>query len=198
MNGRADRKQPRSVSAAFLDRDGTIIRDRGYLSDPAGVQLLAGAAEAIRFLNDRRVTVVVATNQSGIGRGCYGEAEFQAVQAEVKRQLGVSGARIDAVFHCPHTPEARCDCRKPGLGMYYLARDRLGVDLSRSLYAGDRCTDVEPALALGGIGLLVAGPRGAYDERAPSECVRSPDLLTGIAEVLELLSGHSKHTGEGA
>lgn len=173
------------VSAAFLDRDGTIIRDAGYLATARGVELLPGAAEAIRLLNGAGVPVVIVTNQSGIGRGFYTEAEFGAVQSELDRQLAGAGARVDAVFHCPHAPEQRCPCRKPGSGMYREAAARLGVDLERALYAGDRASDVEPAVLLGGVGLLVAGPDGTYDDRAPSSCVRAPDLFTGVHRILE-------------
>jgi len=194
---RSDQGRGPHLCAAFLDRDGTIVRDTGYLCDPADVRLLAGAAQAIRLLNDRHIHVVIVTNQSGIARGYYGPAEFETVQAEVERQLALEGARVDAVYHCPHAPQGGCGCRKPELGMYRRARKRLGVDLSRSLYVGDRAADVLPAFDLGGIGLLVAGADGAYDALAPSACVRAPDLLAGVRKIMASGdAGSSRNGGE--
>ncbi|HEX7239268.1 MAG TPA: HAD-IIIA family hydrolase, partial [Longimicrobiaceae bacterium] len=101
--------------AVFLDRDGTVIHDAHYLADPEGVRLLPGAAEAVARLNRAGVPVVLVTNQSGIGRGLFSEADFRAVQDRVEALLAAGGARIDAVYHCPHAPDADppCDCRKP-------------------------------------------------------------------------------------
>ena len=179
INGVASR-----FSVAFLDRDGTIISDPGYLADPDGVELLQGSAEAVRLLNSSDIPVIIVTNQSGIGRGLYGEPEFRAVQVEVERLLEQSGARIDAVYHCPHAPDEGCECRKPALGMYARAAEELGVDLSRALYVGDRRGDVLPAMVTGGTALLVAASNGRYDDSVPAECVRAPDLLTGVRAVL--------------
>lgn len=175
--------------AVFLDRDGTVIRDTGYLSDPMDVELVPGAAEAIRTLNDLGVPVVIVTNQSGIGRGCYDEAAFRSVQAETSRLLAERGAHTDAVFHCPHAPGEGCSCRKPGLGMYERAARELGVELSRCWYVGDRPSDVLPAAATGGTPLLVAGTGGGYDDPVPPGCARAPDLLTGIRRLLEASVG---------
>ena len=103
--------------AVFLDRDGTIIEDAGYLGDPARIRLLPGAAEAIGRLNQAGMPVVVVTNQSGIARGVLDEAAYQATRVELDRLLAGRGARLDAQYHCPHHPEITgpCDCRKPGL-----------------------------------------------------------------------------------
>ncbi len=167
-------------TAAFLDRDGTVIRDTGYLSSPEDVVLLPGAAEAVRLLNRARIRVVIVTNQSGIARGYFGEAEFRAVQERVESLLRAAGARIDATYFCPHAPEDKCDCRKPGLGLYRKAASEVGLDLAGALYVGDRASDVLPAVELGGMGLLVAGRAGAYDDSVPLECLRAPDLLAGV------------------
>ena len=98
-------------AAVFLDRDGTVIEDRHHLSDPAGVRLLPGAAEAVAALNRAGLPVILVTNQSGIGRGIFTEEQFAAVQAQVELLLAEAGARIDRVYLCPHSPEMTPPCR---------------------------------------------------------------------------------------
>lgn len=172
--------------AAFLDRDGTLVHDPGYLADPAGVRLLPGAAEAVRLLNRAGIPVIVVTNQSGIGRGLYDESAFARVQAEVERRLAGAGARIDGVYHCPHAPDdPGCDCRKPAPGLFRRAAAERGLRLDRCLYAGDRVRDVAPGLALGGLAVLVASEDGTYDGPVPPGVLRSPDLLSAVRSALE-------------
>jgi len=178
-------------STAFLDRDGTLIRDTGYVGDPDDVELLPGAREAVRRLNEAAVPVVIVTNQSGIGRGYFDEAAFRAVQTRLEFLLADDGARIDGTFYCPHTPDDGCECRKPGLGLYSLAAVTLGVETSGGLYAGDRVRDVLPALSLGGVGMLVAGEGGEYDGPVTPGVVRVPDLLTGVRSLHLIPEGDS-------
>jgi D-glycero-D-manno-heptose 1,7-bisphosphate phosphatase len=143
--------------AVFLDRDGTIVRDAQYMAKPEQVELLPGAAEAIRRLNEKGLLVVIVTNQSGIARGLFTPADYELVQARLDALLGEAGARVDAVFMCPHHPDftGPCECRKPGLLLYRQAADQLAIDLWRSFFVGDRLRDVSPARPLGGRGLLV-------------------------------------------
>jgi D-glycero-D-manno-heptose 1,7-bisphosphate phosphatase len=150
--------------AVFLDRDGTIIEDVGYLRDPDRVRLLPGAAEAIGRLNSAGLAAVVVTNQSGIARGLLDEPGYEATRARLDRLLADHGARLDAHYHCPHHPDVGgpCDCRKPGVLLYRRAARELGLDLAASWWVGDRPRDVEPATALGGRGILV-GHTGAAD-----------------------------------
>jgi len=171
-------------TTAFLDRDGTLIRDTGYVADPADVELLSGAAEAVRLLNEAGVPVVIVTNQSGIGRGYLDASAFRAVQARLESLLAEAGAWIDGTYYCPHAPAEGCECRKPGLGLYVIAAATLGVEMKGALYAGDRTRDVLPALSLGGMGMLVAGEGGEYDGPVSSDVVRAPDLLTGVRGLL--------------
>lgn len=172
-------------SAAFLDRDGTLVRDTGYLDDPADVSLLPGAADAVSLLNARSIPVVVVTNQSGIGRGYYSESDFEAVQSAVERSLAMRGCALDAVHHCPHAPDEGCECRKPGLGLYREAADRLGADLSEALYVGDRITDVLPAGETGGTGFLVRTGQ-AEDGEVPDGVEVAEDLLRAVIRALGL------------
>jgi histidinol-phosphate phosphatase family protein len=143
--------------AAFLDRDGTIIRDAAYVRDPADVELLPGAATAIQRLNDAGIVVVVVTNQSGIARGWLTTADYDQVRARLDALLADAGARIDATYFCPHLPEITgpCDCRKPGLKLYRDAIAEHGLDATQSLFSGDRWRDVAPGRALGGRSILL-------------------------------------------
>jgi histidinol-phosphate phosphatase family protein len=175
------------IPAVFLDRDGTIIHDAHYLADPAGVRLLPGAAEAVARLNAAGIPVIVVTNQSGIGRGYFSEADFRAVQARVEELLGAEGAKIDAVYHCPHSPDAEppCDCRKPGVGLFLRAAEEHGLDPARSWYVGDRLRDLAPVERLGGRGILVRpGAEHGEAERAPTHVAVVDGLLDAVELVL--------------
>ncbi len=134
----------------FLDRDGTINVDSGYLSDPAKLELIPGAASAVARLNRAGYAVVVVTNQSGIARGYYTPQDMDAVHREMSRRLAEKRGRVDAYYYCPHhATEAsisqlalECDCRKPGSGMFTRAARELGLDLNRSFMVGDHHTDL--------------------------------------------------------
>ncbi|HEX6069321.1 MAG TPA: HAD family hydrolase [Longimicrobiaceae bacterium] len=162
-------------AAAFLDRDGTIIVDRDYPGDPAAVELIPGAAEAIARLRSSGLLVLMVTNQSGIGRGLITESDYRAVQARMERLLDDAGAGLDGAYYCPHAPDRvpACECRKPGLGLYHQAAREHGIDLAASCYVGDRMRDVLPAVSLGGTGYFVRG----------TEPVAEADLPPGVAAV---------------
>ena len=172
--------------AAFLDRDGTIIRDADYLADPERVELLPGAVDGMRRLAAAGYALVVVTNQSGIARGLYTEADFHAVQRRLEQVLGEAGIALDAVFHCPHHPDftGACDCRKPQLGMYRSAAARLGIDLAASVYIGDRLKDVEPALATGGRGFLV---RTGYGAKEAGDAPAEVKVVADVREAAEVV-----------
>jgi D-glycero-D-manno-heptose 1,7-bisphosphate phosphatase len=146
--------------AVFLDRDGTIIEDTGYVTDPAGVRLLPGAAEAIARLNDAGLPVIVVTNQSGIARGLLDEAAYAATARQLDALLAAGGARLDAHYHCPHHPDLTgpCECRKPGPLLYRQAAADHGLHLARSWWVGDRLRDVLPAEGFNGRGVLIGQP----------------------------------------
>lgn len=151
----AERGRP----AVFLDRDGTIVDDPGFLHRAADVRLLPGAAAAIARLNAAGWPVVVVTNQSGIARGLYDVAAYESVQRRLDELLRAAGARVDATYYCPHHPDftGPCDCRKPGTALFQRAANDLNLDLTRSWFVGDRDGDVEPARVLGGRGILLGG-----------------------------------------
>ena len=172
--------------AVFLDRDGTLIHDRHYLSDPAGVELLPGAGEAVARLNRAGLFVVLVTNQSGIGRGRFGEDEYRAVHARLVGLLAERGARLDADYHCPLAPDAPDPeaMRKPGAGMFLRAAREHGLDPAASWYVGDRARDVAPARALGGRAVLVRGAQTEADAAGADGSVAAVDSL---AEAVDLI-----------
>lgn len=143
--------------AAFVDRDGTIIREREYLSEPAGVELLSGAAEGLRALEGAGYAIVVVSNQSGIARGLYDEAAYQAVQRRLVEMLAAHGVSVIGSYHCPHHPDfsGACNCRKPETGLFQRAAREHHLDPVRSIFIGDRLRDVLPARELGGRAFLV-------------------------------------------
>ena len=174
--------------AVFLDRDGTILEDPGFLHQPGRARLLPGAGEAIRRLNAAGFLVVTVSNQSGIARGLYDVAAYHAVQRRLGELLAAHGARIDAAYFCPHHPDITgpCECRKPGTRLFREAQDALGIDFGRSAFVGDRPSDVEPARALGGRGILVeTGAGGAHVAQArvlSATVVR--DLVAAVDEIV--------------
>ncbi len=154
--------------AVFLDRDGTIIRDRHYLSDPRHVELLDGAAASLARLRAAGYRLVIVTNQSGIARGLVTEREYEAVQARLGALLAAAGVTIDGTYMCPHHPDVggACSCRKPAPTLFARAARELGLDLARSTLIGDRWRDIAAATTLGAAGILVPGPDTPPDEIA--------------------------------
>lgn len=148
--------------AVFMDRDGTINEERGYLKDPRDLSILPGAVDAIRLINENRIKAVVITNQSGVARGYFSEEMVEKVHLRLRDLLGGKGVYLDGIYYCPHHPEVghpgyrkECNCRKPALGMLNLASTELEIDLSHSYVIGDKLTDIEPAYKVGAKGILV-------------------------------------------
>jgi D-glycero-D-manno-heptose 1,7-bisphosphate phosphatase len=181
--------------AAFLDRDGTIVDDVDYIARPEQVRLRPGAADAIALLNERGVAVVVITNQSGIARGLFTVADYEAVRDRVDQVLAPFGAHIDASYYCPHHPDVTgtCDCRKPARKLFDQAIAELGIDAAASMFAGDRLRDVLPARTFGGTAYLIPAP-----STRPGEIEES--LAAGATVVTSLLDAVKQFLGtpEGA
>ena len=161
-------------SAVFLDRDGTIVEEVGYLERVERVVLFPWAIDAVRLLGRAGFRVLVATNQSGVARGYFTEALVEDVHRHIDSLMAAGGARIDAYYYCPHHPfgavEAytrRCECRKPGRGLVDRAVREFGVDPSRSFVVGDRWHDIGLARAVGARGVLLRTGYGVTAERQP-------------------------------
>lgn len=148
--------------AVFLDRDGTINEQMGYINHLSRFVLLPGAAQAVRRLNEEGIPAVVVTNQSGLARGYFPPSLLEAVHAEMERRLAAEGARLDGIYVCPHHPEAKvaehrlaCRCRKPLPGLLEQAAAELHLDLSRSFMVGDRWSDIDCGIQAGAAPVLV-------------------------------------------
>lgn len=147
--------------AVFLDRDGTVAEEVGYLNHASRFHLFPFAAAAIRRLNAAQMPAIVITNQSGVGRGYYPESLVHTVHEMMNEQLAAAGAHLDAIYYCPHTSADRCACRKPHTGMLDQAALEHHLDLRRSFVIGDRYGDIELANRAGATGILV---RTGYGE----------------------------------
>jgi D-glycero-D-manno-heptose 1,7-bisphosphate phosphatase len=171
--GRSETGRP----AVFLDRDGTMIEDVGYLNSLDRVTFFPWTVDAIRALNRAGLPVVVVTNQAGIAREFLTEAFVEETHRLIAAKLEAGGARVDAYYYCPHHPDGtveayaqRCDCRKPGRGMADRAVKDLGLDPARSFVVGDTWLDVGLARAIGARGILVrTGAGAAWEVRAPPD-----------------------------
>ena len=174
--------------AVFLDRDGTIIADAGYLRDPDQVRLLPGAAAAIRRLNESGWLAVVVTNQSGIARGLLTEEDYRRTERRLDELLAEAGARVEGHYWCPHLPDVsgHCECRKPGTLLYRQAADRFDIDLGKSWWVGDRARDVVPAAAFGAHGVVLLDEPGAAEtlDGARHRVLQAPDLARAVDLIL--------------
>lgn len=165
----------------ILDRDGTLNRNRDdYVASPDEWEALPGALEAVARLNQGGWRVVLATNQSGVGRGTFDMAALNAIHAKMHRQLAAAGARVEAIFFCPHAPEDACDCRKPAPGLFRQIGERFGVDLAAVPAAGNALRHVQAAAAAGCPShLLLTGQSGHLRGQAEVHAL-VPDLPPGV------------------
>lgn len=172
-------------SAVFLDRDGTVNEEVGYLCDLDNLRLIPGAGAAIKRLNEAGLKVVLVTNQSGVARGYFPEALVHETHERLDRMLRKEGARIDAVYYCPHHPTEGnsrytmiCDCRKPGTGLIDRAARDLALDVKRSYVVGDKWSDVELGQRAGAHSILVQSGFAPDDPgNVRPENLREPDFV---------------------
>jgi D-glycero-D-manno-heptose 1,7-bisphosphate phosphatase len=187
----------RGRPALFLDRDGAVVEETGYLCRVEDILIIPGAAEVVSVANQRGVPVVMITNQSGIGRGYYGWTEFQSVQDAIVASLGAEGAIIDAVYACAHHPEAKGTwahpnhpARKPNPDMLLQAAADLVLDLKSSWLVGDKADDVEAAKRAGIAGALQVATGYGCAERQRAAKLASPKFEVrfgrSIAEAITL------------
>jgi D-glycero-D-manno-heptose 1,7-bisphosphate phosphatase len=182
--------------AIFLDRDGTVTDEVGYINHASRAKIYPFAAEAMRMLKSTGFPVIIVTNQSGVGRGYFTEEIVGQVHRMVQDHLEAAGTSIDAYYHCPHHPAAvvekyrqECRCRKPGTGMPEAAAEKFGIDLSRSWVVGDTYRDMQMGFAIGArtILLMTGYGRGEYEYRR-GEWPRLPDLIAeNLREAAKLI-----------
>ena len=183
--------------AIFIDRDGTINEDTGYVSTPDELIIYPWAAEALRLINESGLKAIVITNQSGVARSLYTEDALRAIHTRMAELLEREGARVDAIYYCPHHPEIgdeqyrrACQCRKPQPGMLEQAAREHDIDLSSSYVIGDKASDMNLAANAGARGALVLTGYGsetlANRERWPCEpAIVADNLLEAVKLILD-------------
>jgi len=186
-----------SFRAVFIDRDGTLNEDIGYVSAPDELAIYPWAAEAVRMINESGLLTIVITNQSGIARGMYSEATLGSIHSRMIEELASKGARIDAVYYCPHHPDVgdaryrtACECRKPRTGMLDRAAREHDVDLAQSFVIGDKASDMKLAENVGARAALVLTGYGretlAHPDRWPcAPEIVAENLLEAVKQILE-------------
>ena len=196
-NPKSEIRKPKSSLAIFVDRDGTLNEDIGYVSSPDQLVLYPWAGEAVRLINSSGRKAIVITNQSGIARGLYTEDVLARIHSRMIEELSREGARVDAVYYCPHHPVAgqppyrrSCECRKPRTGMLETASIEHGIDLARSFVIGDKASDMELAANAGARGVLVMTGYGsetlAHSERWPCKpALIAENLLEAVKRILD-------------
>ncbi|MCI5116590.1 MAG: HAD family hydrolase [Candidatus Electrothrix sp. LOE1_4_5] len=180
--------------AVFLDRDGTINEQMGYINHISRFILLPGAATAIRTLNEQNIPVVVVTNQSGLARGYFPPVLLDAVHAQMERELAAQDAHIDGLYICPHHPEAKeeqfrkvCTCRKPQTGLLEQAAAELELDLTRSFMVGDRWSDLKCGNRIGATSVLVLTGYGQGDLEyiGPEQEIQPDKIAEDLSEAVD-------------
>jgi D-glycero-D-manno-heptose 1,7-bisphosphate phosphatase len=182
--------KPNSRPAAFLDRDGVLVRDTGYVYRIEDLDILPGVPQALKLLHERGFLLIVISNQAGIARGYYSTADVDRFHAELQKRLTQQlGFGLDGIYYCPHHPmgsvleySLNCSCRKPGTALIEKAGHDFVIDWDRSIMVGDRASDVECGLKAGLMGIQIAS--GGYEEhKSPHASVR--DLLEAAQWTLQ-------------
>lgn len=168
-----------------LDRDGTIIVERHYLSDPEGVELLPRVASGLQQLSAMGLGLIVVTNQSGIGRGLFDTARLALIHQRLCALLAVEGIHLDGIYFCPHTPEDACACRKPRTGLLECAAQELDFDPGATFVIGDKPCDIELGQRVGATTFLVRTGYGAAV--AADAMVRSDYVVDGVWEAAQMI-----------
>jgi D-glycero-D-manno-heptose 1,7-bisphosphate phosphatase len=158
----------------LLDRDGTIIVERHYLSEPDQVELIPGVTEGLRLLSERGFGLVVITNQSAIGRGYFDQARLELIHRRLLDLLESEGIRMNGIYYCPHTPTDHCDCRKPQPGMIEKAAAEFGFNPEDAFVIGDKACDIELGQRVGAKTFLV---RTGYGSQVVTDMSVNPDFV---------------------
>jgi D-glycero-D-manno-heptose 1,7-bisphosphate phosphatase len=169
----------------ILDRDGTLVIDRGYLSDPAGLEFEPGAAEGVKWLYSRGYRLVVITNQSGVGRGFFSIDRVEAMNERLNVMAEEAGAKLEGIYYCPHAPDDGCACRKPALGLMTRAAAELGFDPKSAIMIGDKESDIEFGRRAGATTILIAAEGSAARVRTQADII-APNLMEAARAITAL------------
>jgi D-glycero-D-manno-heptose 1,7-bisphosphate phosphatase len=177
--------------AVFLDRDGTLLEEAGYLDRLERLVFFPYSIDAVRLLNRGGFAVVIVTNQAGIARGIFKEAFVADAHRHIAERLELGGARIDGFYYCPHHPDGviealkqDCECRKPRSGMFTRAATELGLDMARSFVIGDRWHDLEAGQRVGARGILVRTGYGLTEEASPRAALQPAAITDNVMEAV--------------
>jgi D-glycero-D-manno-heptose 1,7-bisphosphate phosphatase len=169
----------------LLDRDGTLIIERHYLSDPQQVELIPGVAAGLRQLKNCQLGLVVITNQSGVGRGLFGQDTLDLIHRRLCELLEAQGVHLDGIYLCPHLPEDKCPCRKPQPGLIELAAKELEFDPREAFVVGDKPCDIEVGRQVGATTFLV---RTGYGNQVAAQDMVTPDyIVDGLNEAAHVI-----------
>lgn len=179
--------------AVFLDRDGTISEETGYVNHLSRFSIFPYAGAAIRRLNEAGFAVIVVTNQSGAARGFFPESLVHEIHAKMREQLAAAGARVDGIYYCPHIRDDNCECRKPLPGMLKRASAEHDLDLRRSVLVSDRYDDISMAHAVGCKSILVLSGYGRGEhEWNRQKWPRQPDhVVENLEKAVDLICGEA-------
>jgi D-glycero-D-manno-heptose 1,7-bisphosphate phosphatase len=160
-----------SGKVVILDRDGTIVIDREYLSDPAELEFMPRAVDGLRALHELGYRLVVVTNQSGVGRGLYSEHRLHEIHDRLTDMMRLAGAPLAGIYYCPHAPEAGCACRKPATGLLIKAASELNFEPASAITIGDKFSDVEFGRRAGTTTILLSS------KGSPTGSAVAPDFV---------------------
>jgi D-glycero-D-manno-heptose 1,7-bisphosphate phosphatase len=185
--------RPTIKRTVILDRDGTIVVDRGYLDDPTQLCLLPGAAQGLRSLHERGHQIIVVSNQSGVGRGRLTLTRMHEINRLLTRMVEAAGATLDGIYCCPHRPEDNCACRKPKTKLVLDAAATLGFDPNNCVVIGDKSSDIELGRRLQATTMLISENGRASD----GECIVPDFIVRDLAEaaaVIEALESRAQQS----
>ncbi len=181
------------IKNILLDRDGTLIEDVGYLSNPEGIRFIEGSIEALRRIADKKINLFIVTNQSGIGRGYFSIEDYKKVKEKIHKTLNKNGIFIKEELFCPHKPDDKCTCRKPNIGMWKMLSQKYGLKPEESVIIGDKLSDMEFGIRAGlKFKILVLTGYGKKElERIKAlKNMAQPDLVVGnLSSAIYFLEG---------
>jgi D-glycero-D-manno-heptose 1,7-bisphosphate phosphatase len=172
------------MKVAFLDRDGVINKDAGYIYKINDFEFVDGCIDALKIFQEKNYKIIIVTNQSGIGRGYYSEADYQKLTRWYCQQLLSQGITVTNVFHCPHAPASLCDCRKPREGLFLQAAQKYAIDFSSSFMVGDKISDLQAAKKVGVHKLFMLKNTSENSRQKILEDIKFVDFLLDVAKLI--------------